>query len=684
MPNTFDSFSPEIAGLFHQGTEQAAQKQFAAAQATFTTLLAKASHHVGAIDGMVRVALSLCDWELLAQWAPLLMTPVHLEGPAAVGISPYSSLLLGFSAQEQWQIATAHIRQIEATLGPPPLAHVAQHKSQQAQPSQHKRRLRVGYLSADFRQHILGDMIWDLFAWHDSQRFDVFAYATQGDDGSVYYQKFRKEAEHFVDLEGFSPQAAAQRIANDQLDLLVFLGGYTAHDYPEILAYRPAPLQAAWLDYPATLGADWVDYILVDEHIVPPEMARWFSEKLVYLPLSYQMNHYVNPLPPTPTREALGLPEGFVFCCFNKSNRIHPERFACWMRILKQVPDSILWLLQPESESPSPPEDRLRAAAAKAGVAPERLYFAPSLPKDRHIARQSQADLFLDTGPCNAHTTASDALWAGVPLLTVPGDSMTGRVATGLLHAVGLPQLVAQTIDDYEALAVHLATVPGDLQRYREQLAQARSAGAQGSAVNLFNTRALLRSVEAAYMLMHNHYLAGVLPKVITVPPEITAAYLPLSTAQRELLSQADTLGQSGAFEKAREKCEQVLAEDPQQPRALHLLGLSFVMKGQPLEALPFLQQAHEHCPQQVDVLKHLGTVQCQLQHFQAGITTLQKALALQPGSPEILYPLGLAYQRNQQRDAARVTFQTLLRYAPNHSAARKILLLESEKPWSY
>jgi protein O-GlcNAc transferase len=670
MPNASDAFSLDdasIAARFHQGTQLAAQKNFRAAQQCFTEILEHMPRHVGAIDGMVRVALSLCDWDLLERWSPPLMAIANAGTSEAVGISPYSSLLLGLSAEQQWRVAKAHARSVTAVPLPSPPVVVEGPTGE---------RLRVGYLSADFRQHILGDMIWDIFAWHDRQRFEMFAYATQGDDGSVYYQKFCREAEHFVDLEGFSSQAAAQRIAQDQLDLLIFLGGYTAHDHPEVLAYRPAPLQATWLDYPATLGADWVDYILVDQHIVPPEMACWFSEKLVYLPLTYQMNHYVNPLPPTPSREALGLPDGFVFCCLNKSNRIHPERFSCWMRILKQVSNSVLWLLQPESASPSPAEERLRTVAVQAGVSPDRLYFAPGLPKDRHIARQAQADLFLDTGPSNGHTTVSDALWAGVPVLTLPGDAMTGRVATGLLHAVGLPQLVAKDIGDYETLAVRLATVPGDLQRYREQLAQARATGSQGTAANLFNTRALLRSVEAAYVLMHNHRRAGVLPAVITVPPEVTAVYLPVSGAQRALLAQADTLGQSGDFIAARARCEQVLAESPQQPRALHLLGLSFLMTGQPQQALMPLQAAHEHCPQQVDVLKHLGTAQCQLQHFQAGVTTLQKALALQPNAPDILYPLALAYQRCQQPDAARVTFQILLRLVPHHPAARKALHL--------
>lgn len=676
MPNPLNSKSSSnpavlhdvIAERFHQGTQWASQKEFRAAQDCFQDILAHHPNHVQAIDGMVRVALSLCDWELLARWSPPLMAIANAGTPEAAGISPYSSLLLGLSAEQQWRVARVHARSATAlplsTPAPPRLPHPPH------------RRLRVGYLSADFRQHILGDMVWDLFAWHDRQRFEVFAYATQGDDGSVYASKFRREAEHFVELEHFDPRAAAQRIAQDQLDLLVFLGGYTAHDHPEILAYRPAPLQATWLDYPATLGADWVDYILVDQHIVPRDMARWFSEKLVYLPLTYQMNHYVNPLPPTPSREALGLPEGFVFCCFNKSNRIHPERFASWMRILKQVPDSILWLLQPESSSPSPPEERLRAAAAQAGIAPERLYFAPGLPKDRHIARQAQADLVLDTWPYNGHTTVSDALWAGVPVLTLPGESMAGCVATGLLHAVGLTPLVAKDLEHYEALAVHLATVPGDLQRYRQQLAEARAAGAQGAAFNLFNTRAVLRSVEAAYTMMHHHHRAGILPAIIEVPPEVTVAYMPRSAEQRALLARADQWGQSGDFTAARAACQQVLAAEPGQPRALHLLGLSWLVAGQPQEAVVPLQQAHEYCPQQVDILKHLGAAQCQLRHFQAGIVALQKALALQPGAPDVLYPLALAYQRAQQVDAARATFQTLLRYVPDHAAARKALLL--------
>ena len=291
-------------------------------------------------------------------------------------------------------------------------------------------RLRIGYLSSDFHDHATAYMIAELIERHDRDRFEVHGYSYGPDPGGHMRARLVSAFDRFTDIDALAHRAAAARIRADDIDILVDLKGHTYRARPKILAFRPAPVQVNYLGFPGTMGAPFIDYIVADDFIVPRDRQTLYAEKLAYLPDCYQPNDTRREIAAAPGRAACGLPaQGFVFCAFNNSFKITPAFFAIWMRLLQQVPGSVLWLL----ESNALVRRNLTAVAAAAGVDPDRLVFAPMLPHGQHLARHRHADLFLDTLPCNAHTTASDALWAGLPVLTCAGETFAGRVAGSIV-----------------------------------------------------------------------------------------------------------------------------------------------------------------------------------------------------------------------------------------------------------
>jgi predicted O-linked N-acetylglucosamine transferase (SPINDLY family) len=372
-------------------------------------------------------------------------------------------------------------------------------------------RLRIGYLSNDFHEHATAYLLAGVLERHDRDRFEVFAYSYGPDDGSPMRARLKQAVEHFVDIREESARASAERIRRDGIDVLIDLKGYTLHARTEILAYRPAPVQAQFLGYPGSMGADFIDYAIVDRVVAPPEHAPHFSERLAYLPHSYQPNDDRRPLPPAPPRSECGLPEqAFVFCCFNNTYKITPQMFDLWCRLLARAPGSVLWLLDANLEA----QKNLRREAAARGIDPQRLIFAPKRPYAEHLARLRNADLFLDTLPYNAHTTASDALWAGVPLVTCPGETFASRVAASLLHAAGLPELIAPSLEDYEALALRLAQQPEALAALKQKL------DAQRTRCPLFDSLRFARALEALYERMVERFRSGQPPDHLALAPE--------------------------------------------------------------------------------------------------------------------------------------------------------------------
>ncbi|WP_230347186.1 O-linked N-acetylglucosamine transferase family protein [Methylobacillus methanolivorans] len=352
-------------------------------------------------------------------------------------------------------------------------------------------KLHIGYLSCDFRLHPLASLVTEMLELHDRDNFNISAYSYGIDDKTPARLRLQKAVDHFIDIRPLSLQAAAERIQADQVDILVDLTGYTQASRSGILAFRPAPIQASWLGFPGSMGAPFVDYLISDAVISPESDQAYYSEQLALLPHAYQPNDRKRAVADLPSRESCGLPEGaFVYCCFNQGFKITPEVFACWMRLLQATPDSVLWLL----ESHASASQHLRLAAERYGIDATRLIFAPRVPMEQHLARHAHADLFLDTSPYNAHTTASDALWMGLPLITYRGNTFASRVAASLLQAAGLAELVTTDLAAYEALALKLAHHPQQLQAYREHLLSQRETS------TLFDTTRFTRDLEALYL----------------------------------------------------------------------------------------------------------------------------------------------------------------------------------------
>ena len=324
----------------------------------------------------------------------------------------------------------------------------------------------------------------------DRSRLEMFAYSLRHDDDNPFLRRARAAFEHFADVSQESVARIAQRIRDDRIAILIDRNGYTLNAKEGIFPLRPAPLQVNCIGYPGTLGAPWYDYIFTDRFSLPEPLQRFYTERPLYMPHAvYPSDTTRLPAGPPPSRAACGLPDaGFVFCCFNNAYKILPEVFAVWMRLLAAVPGSVLWLLDTSAEAKA----NLRREAAAAGVNPGRLIFAPRLGVGAHVARNAAADLFLDTYPYGAHTTANDALLAGLPVLTCAGDTLVSRIAGSQLNAIGLPELITTSLADYETLALKLAREPGLLQGYRRRLAANRATAP------LFDMVRYARDFEAA------------------------------------------------------------------------------------------------------------------------------------------------------------------------------------------
>lgn len=354
-------------------------------------------------------------------------------------------------------------------------------------------RIRIGYVSGEFRTQATAHLTAGLYEHHDRARFEVIAFDNSRREESPMRARLQGGFDRMIDITALSDAEAAARIAAEGIDILVNLNGYFGRLRMGVFAHRPAPVQVNYLGFPGTLGAPYMDYILADAVVIPPGEEAFYTETVMRLPHSYQINDDRRGLLPAPSRAGLGLPQdAFVFCHFNYSYKILPDMFASWMRILAAVPGSVLWLLKTDDLF----EQNLRAAARAPGVDADRLIFAAQLPVEQHVARLAAGDLFLDSLPYGAHTTGSDALWAGLPLLTCRGRSFAGRVGASLLTALELPELIAEDMASYEAMAVALARDPARLAGLRARLTANRSTAP------LFDTAASTRAIEAAYETM--------------------------------------------------------------------------------------------------------------------------------------------------------------------------------------
>jgi predicted O-linked N-acetylglucosamine transferase (SPINDLY family) len=485
-------------GAWHvRGSALYALERFEAAVASYDQAIALDPDIVSSHGERLHARMQIADWRDFAPEVGRLTARIE-RGEAAS--NPFAILALCGSPQLQKLAAGNWVREKcppDGTLAALPA------------PTRHD-RIRLGYFSADFRAHATVALTAELFETHDRSRLELTAFSFGPDTADAMRQRVAAAFDRFLDVREQSDSDIARLARSLGIDVAVDLGGFTRGSRPRIFALRAAPLQVGYLGYLGTMSAEYMDYLIADDTLIPEADRRYYAEKIVYLP-SYQVNDSKRLIAKKPfSRAELGLPPtGFVFCCFNSTYKVTPDTFDGWMRILARVPGSVIYLLGGNTAL----ESNLRREAQTRGVAAERIVFGGRLPPPEYLARYRTADLFLDTLPYNAGATASDALWAGLPVLTRIGETFAGRMGASLLRAVGLPELVAKSAQQYEELAVELASNP-------QQLAGIRAKLAGGSrTARLFDTAASARHLEAAYAKMYERYQAGLPPEHIRVDP---------------------------------------------------------------------------------------------------------------------------------------------------------------------
>lgn len=452
-----------------------------------------------------------CDWRergrliagMRALAADLRRAPAPLE---EMGLY-HTALSLPLAASEQQALAMGIAMAAEARAAALPRNSAAA----DGRDLRAHKKIRLGFITPNFREHPSAKLHWRHLALRDRTRFEVYGYSLRYGEGPLR-QRIVEACDVFRELSELGSQEIATRIAGDSIDILIDLSGHLEYSRPEVLALRPAPLQVSYQGLPATMGAELVDYRITDAYTTQPEEIPYWSEKLVFLPEAFFIYNDLEPISgEVPSRSACGLPVGgFVFCSFNANYKIEPDVFEVWMRLLARVPGSVLWLLDGGEAA----RRNLRREASVRSIAPARLVFAPRLAHAEHLARHACADLFLDTFYCGAHTTAADSLWAGLPVLTCPGETMAARISASIVRAAGMPELVAVDREAYEAAAFRMATQPGELAALREKLARTRKTSP------MFDTARRVRELDYAFEMMWKRHLAGLPPESFAVPRE--------------------------------------------------------------------------------------------------------------------------------------------------------------------
>ncbi len=487
---TPDSINYKLTGLKQIGRVLEGAKIEPNAEAVLQQSLEIDPYQRDVSQHWIALRQSQCKWPVVAPFARMSRRRL------IKGISPLSAGC--HSDDPVFQLANAyHYNQTDVLKGAkvapawaPP--HVARN-----------RPLRIGYVSSDLREHAVGFLTAEVFGLHDRRKVEVFGYYSGIKTNDAMQARIKATFDYWADITDMKDEDAAQKIRNDGIDILIDLNGYSKDARLNVFAMRPAPILVNWLGFPGTMGSPYHNYIIADDFIIPKEHEVYFTEKVMRLPC-YQPNDRQRAVAECPTRAQVGLPEGVtVYCCFNGTQKITPETYDRWMRILHGVPKSVLWLLSGSDET----NERLRVEAEKRGISRERLIFADKRANAHHLARYRLADLFLDTFPYGAHTTASDALWLGVPILTYPGRGFAARVCGSLVTAAGLPELVCASPEDYVTRAIALGNDPSLLKAMRAKLEASRAT------CTLFDMPRLVKGLEDLYEQMWSDYAEGRLPQ---------------------------------------------------------------------------------------------------------------------------------------------------------------------------
>jgi predicted O-linked N-acetylglucosamine transferase (SPINDLY family) len=535
-------------------------------------------------------------WDEVERLVPEYLDAVRAGRIVPKGLFRHLSLP-GLGDAEHLLLAHAYLAAKPLPAAPPPEGVLQR-------PPRAGRPLRIGYLSADFKQHPVAQLLVEVLERHDRQRFTLIGYDIAEDQPSLLRDRVLAALDEVVPVRRLSDAELIERIRADHLDILVDLQGDTSESRVWLLRARLAPIQVGWLGFPGGLGQGINDYILADAQVIPATAFAHFAEQPVWLPDTYIPNDPLRQPLPKPPRLAHGLPEtAIVWCCFNGQYKITREMFHAWCRIMQQVEDSILWLRKEDDSVMA----HFRSVAGDYGIAPERLIFAPRTHTQiDHLTRLQCADIALDTRPYNAHTTSIDALWARLPVITLPGESFASRVACSILHVAGFPEWIARDIDDYIAKAVALALDRPRLQAAKQQLEQARTTSV------LYDAQRFVNGLEQAFEAMYARFEQGLAPAPIcdlTVTPVASSAPPSTALSVELLLENAHTLLYKEQLGPAQQLYHQVLAARPDQPAACHGLGLIHGLRGDYTQALAYLDRALAQDPDNARYQQHRETL---------------------------------------------------------------------------
>ena len=666
------ALKPDYADAFNnQGFVLQQLKRFDEALKSYEKALAIKPDHKYAFSGLADCALRICDWTRTAKLADEVKAHVAKRKSA---VSPF--MLLGYSSDAALQLKCAQGFIADKISTPPrPLWN-------QTIWRQHK--VRIAYLSADFHRHATAYLMAELFELHDRSRIEVLGISFGPDDKSDLRSRLIKSFDQFHDVRFKSDREVAKLLNELQVDIAVDLKGYTENSRPGILAHRPAPIQVNYLGYPGTMGAEFVDYVIADKIVLPFDQQPYYTERIVHLPDCYQVNDSQRKIAGNrPTRHEAGLPErGFVFCCFNNNYKITASVFEVWMRLLQAIDGSVLWLLRDNNSA----ETNLRKEAAARGIDPARLVFASRMQLEDHLIRHRLADLFLDTLPINAHTTASDALWAGLPLLTCCGESFAGRVAASLLNAVGLPELVASDLEDYQALALKLARDASWLASIKVKLTHNRDT------YPLFNSKRFTRHLEAAYTRMWELWqrgespqsfsvapnpdteneMAGVFPGEARLPPipsRIPSA-LPVTSNIKADLQNALALHQRDQLIEAEQIYRDILKVAPSDFDTNHLLGVLLLQRRRLVEGEQLIARALKINPNDPGALNNRGNALRDLLRIEDALASYDKAIALKPDYADAFYNRGNTLRDLMRIEDALASYDKAIALKPDYADA--------------
>ncbi|MEK8029261.1 tetratricopeptide repeat protein [Ideonella sp. DXS29W] len=624
--------------------------------AHYRAALALDPHYSLAQTSLLRALQAACDFAGAREATAQVIATVDAGGEDPLAgpthpVFPFAYLALPASRAQQRRCAQQWVARQYAA----PLARAPQMTWPPAAP-RNDARLRIGYLSSDLHAHATAYLMAEVFERHDRRRVEVFAYSCGPNDGSAMRARLERSVDHFIECASLGLEDLAHRIRADGIDILVDLKGYTRDTRSGVLALRPAPVQVNFLGYPGTLGADFADYVIGDPIVTPLAHAADYDERIAQLPHCYQPNDRQRAVGACPSRAEAGLPVSVpghedgppvVLACFNYSYKITEAVFDRWCQVLRRAPNTVLWLLRSNPLA----EDNLRREMRERGLDPARLFFAPEKPLAEHLGRLQLADLMLDTEPYNAHTTCSDALWVGVPVLTRTGDTFASRVATSLLHAAGVPELATASAEAYVDLAVALAQDPARLQALKQRLA------AQRLSVPLFDSAAWTRDLEHLYERMAWRQRQQLKPAALAAVPAWPATDI----------ERAFTLYQAQADEEALAYAEAALKAEPQRADGWTLRGILHKRLGDLDLAEQAYRRATQLQPDYPDAWNNLGNLRRDREDEVGALAAYREAVRLNPDHVETLHNLGVALEHFGHWDDALATFEATVQRDPGH-----------------